>query len=264
MQTPAQLNVLSELTWIEADAALRLRPIGILPIGATEAHGPHLPIDTDTIIAEATARRAGEWIVEAGMPAIVLPAILYTVTFAGMSFAGTSPVDAEPFERYLASVLTHLCRSGLRGIVVCNAHLEPAHVDRVQAAARAATTATGVPVAAPDQRSKRFAELLSEEFRAGSRHAGAYEASIVLAARPECVRIDAMRQLAPVWIDLPARLRAGARTFAEAGAKLGYFGDPATATAEEGERLLDALAEMVLISCREYQMLNESEAPASS
>lgn len=251
---------LSSLTWVDAAEALQERPIGLLPIGATEAHGPHLPLDSDTIIAEATAAVAGEQLERLQTPSIVLPSICYSVTFAGMSFAGTSPADPEPFESYLASLLTHYCRAGLRGIVICNAHLEPAHVERVQAAATSAHAATGIPVAAPDQRSERYAARLSDEFRAGARHAGAYETSIILAAQPSAVRINAMRRLEPVWIDLPARLRAGARTFAEAGASLGYFGDPASASPEEGHRLLAALADMIVSACYENGLIEGGSA----
>lgn len=86
---------------------------------------------------------------------------------------------------------------------------------------------------------------LSDEFRAGARHAGSYETSIVMAAQPGYATPVALDQLPPVWIDLPARLREGARTFAEAGAALGYFGDPASASHAEGERMLAALAEIV-------------------
>jgi creatinine amidohydrolase len=49
---------LAELTWQEAAEQLAQRPVGLLPIGAIEAHGPHLPLDTDLIIAGAMARRA--------------------------------------------------------------------------------------------------------------------------------------------------------------------------------------------------------------
>lgn len=67
-----------------------------------------------------------------------------------------------------------------------------------------------------------------------------------MAERPDAVRMDLVRNLEPVWIDLPARLREGARTFADAGATLGYFGEPARASVSEGHRMLDALAKMVV------------------
>jgi creatinine amidohydrolase len=249
---------LADLTWIEAREALAARPVGLLPIGAIEAHGPHLPLDTDMIIAGAHALRAAQQLGKLGLPALVLPPIAYTVSFAGTSFPGTSPVDAQAFEEYLTAVLTHVAGQGYRALVCCNAHLEPAHVQAVQQACARAEARTSLPVRAPDQRSEVFAALLSDEFRAGARHAGSYETSIVMAVKPDAVRESELRRLDPLWIDLPAQLRAGARTFAEAGSALGYFGDPKQATAEEGERMLDALAEMVITALRDAAVVVSS------
>jgi creatinine amidohydrolase len=239
---PLELN---DLTWVEAREALKGRPVGLLPIGAVEAHGPHLPLNTDVIIAEATARRATELLATCNVPSIIIPSISYSVSFAGTSFAGTTPVDSDVFEDYLSNVLLQTCRQGYRAIICCNAHLEPGHVDAVMAACNFAERSSGLPVRCPDQRAKQFAVRLGEEFQAGSRHAGAYETSIVLHARPEAVRMHELPGLEPVWIDLPARLRDGATTFVDAGAKHGYFGDPRSASAELGKYLVDQLGEIV-------------------
>lgn len=242
---------LSDLTWQEAEARLAKRPMALLPIGAIEAHGPHLPLDTDVIIAVATAERAAAQLGELGLPALVLPPICYTVSFVGASFAGTLPVDPDAFEQYVTSVLLHTVALNVRGVVCCNAHLEPAHVERVQRCCAAAQRTSAVPVLFPDQREARWAERLGAEFLRGARHAGAFETSIVLAARPAAVRREKLAGLPPVWIDLPAQLRAGARTFKEAGAELGYFGDPIAASAAEGVQLLDALAGMIVETWQE-------------
>jgi len=236
---------LGELTWPEADAVLRQRPIGLLPVGAIEAHGPHLPLDTDVRIACRMAERAADLLERAGLPVLVLPPIVYGVSFVGSCFPGTSPVAPEVFEPYLRSVLVYLCTQGYRALGICNAHLEPAHVAAVEAAARAAQAVTGVPIAFPDKREVRWAAQLSEEFRRGARHAGRYETALLLATTPEVVRLAELEDLPPLWIDLPARLREGAKTFVEAGSPLGYFGDPARASAEEGAQLLERLASMV-------------------
>lgn len=250
MESDERVWSLADLTWMDAAEMLAQRPVGLLPIGAIEAHGPHLPLNTDVIIAEATARRAITLLDGAGVPALLLPPIAYSVSYAGTSFAGTTPVEPDPFEGYLTSILTEHARQGYRAIVCCNAHLEPAHVERVAAACRTATQRSRVPILFPDQRVEPYVSLLSEEFRAGARHAGGYETSIVMATRPDVVRVDLLPTLEPVWIDLPARLREGARTFAEAGATLGYFGDPASSTVDEGHRMLDALAEIVMMALR--------------
>lgn len=241
---------LASMTWQEAERRLAKRPVGFLPIGAIEAHGPHLPLDTDIIIARATAQRSADRVQTLGLPVLILPAIPFSVSFAGTSFAGTTPTDPDPFEAYLTSVLVNAARQGYCALVCCNAHLEPAHVERVGRACAAATSLAGIPVIFPDQRSERYSRYLSAEFQAGARHAGGYETSIVLAVDRDAVREDELVDLPPVWIDLPARLRAGARTFLEAGAELGYFGDPASATTEEGQRMLDALADIVEIALR--------------
>jgi creatinine amidohydrolase len=244
-------RTLADLTWMEARDVLARRPVGLLPIGAIEAHGPHLPLDTDVIISTATAARAFDRLESEGTPALILPPISYSVSFVGTSFAGTTPVQADPFEAYLASMLTQHARQGYRAIVCCNAHLEPAHVERVARACQTVSEQSGTPVLFADQRLEPYVNHLSDEFRAGARHAGGYETSIVMAARPDAVRMELLAELEPVWIDLPARLREGAQTFAEAGATLGYFGEPATSTVEEGERMLDALAEIVMIALRD-------------
>jgi creatinine amidohydrolase len=133
-----------------------------------------------------------------------------------------------------------------RRFAVVKAHLEPAHVAKLLEAIVHCEERHGVRIAFADQREERWAARLSDEFRRGARHAGSYETSIVLAVAPERVRRDLLPTLPPVWIDLPAELKAGARTFAEAGSTEGYFGDPARATAEEGEALLEALAAMTV------------------
>jgi hypothetical protein len=69
-----------------------------------------------------------------------------------------------------------------------------------------------------------------------------------MAAQPSGVRAEILSQLEPVWIDLPARLRAGARTFEEAGGTQAYFGDPAVATAADGRRLIGELGSIICAS----------------
>jgi creatinine amidohydrolase len=73
-----------------------------------------------------------------------------------------------------------------------------------------------------------------------------------MADRPELVREAQRQRLAPVWIDLPDRIRNhGARTFKEAGSEQAYFGDPARASAAEGEQIFDALAMMIVATVKE-------------
>lgn len=244
---------LAELTWPEARDAFAVGAVAILPVGATEAHGPHLPLDTDVHIAVGAADRAAALLATEGTRALVLPALAYGVSFVGTSFAGTLPFAAETMTAVVRDVLLGVDRYGCTAAIIVNSHLEPAHAEALNAGLAQAEAATGGRMRAvfPDLRQPRWSAYLSKEFRRGARHAGAYETSLMLVEAPNEVRESERRQLPPVWIDLPARLHAGAKTFAEAGATLGYFGDPATATAAEGEMLFDALARIYVTALRE-------------
>ena len=251
IQRNGSLRHLADLTWQEARETLLPETVVLLPIGAIEAHGPHLPLNTDVIIAAQLAFRAGNCLAEQGTCVVIAPPVCYGVSYVGSCFPGTIPAPREIVTGLVACVLTELARWGPRRLVVVHAHLEPAHVDALSAAVALAAQTSGAAVAFPDKREPRWATTLSEEFQRGARHAGAYETSLMFAVQPEAVRTELLPNLSPVDVDLPARLKAGARTFAEAGGKDGYFGNPAMASVAEGERLFAALVTMVVTAVGE-------------
>jgi creatinine amidohydrolase/Fe(II)-dependent formamide hydrolase-like protein len=85
---------LSELTYEEAGILLRRGAVALLPTGATEAHGPHLPLSTDVIISAEGARRAARMLEAEGKTALVLPPIAYAVTEFAADFTGTARSSA--------------------------------------------------------------------------------------------------------------------------------------------------------------------------
>jgi creatinine amidohydrolase len=137
---------------------------------------------------------------------------------------------------------------GARLVVVANSHLEPEHVASIDEAIRQVKAETGRAVAFPDKRRRRWAETLTEEFRRGDCHAGAYETSLVMAARPELVREQVRQALERVPISIAEKIREGARTFTEAGGTEAYFGSPREASCEEGEATYRALSDMIVIT----------------
>ncbi len=243
---------LAAMTWVEAAAAARRSPLALVPTGATEAHGPHLPLSTDVIIAQGACRRAAELLRAGQIDCVIAPPFHYGVTNFGMPFAGTVTLPEETLTQLAMAVCQSLAAHGFNRIVFSNHHLEPAHFAALKQAAHQVTESGAARVAVPDVRDERWAKTLTDEFRAGARHAGSYETSLVMADRPDLVRDDERRGLAPVWIDLPDRIRNhGARTFKEAGSEQAYFGDPARASAEEGEAIFAALARMLTAAARE-------------
>lgn len=213
----------------------------VLPVGALEAHGPHLPLDTDVRIATEMALRGAQALDDDGIPAVVLPALPYGAAPFAAAFPGTFSIGAPLVTALVVAIGEAARAGGARGLVFANAHFDPAEVSALFEAAR---RLEGVlPVAFPNVASRRGAGRFADICPLDG-HAGRYETSLVLALRPDLVA-PAFRQLPVVEADLGAAITRGARDFVEAGGPDAYFGDPAAASAETGERLYVVLGELV-------------------
>jgi creatinine amidohydrolase len=239
-------------TWKELTAVMEPGSIFLLPIGSTEPHGPHLALDTDVTIARAQAERSAEVLEQAGITAVVLPALPYGVTrFAG-DFPGAISLRPGTLWALLEDLILTLEEVGVRRIVFCNAHLEPEHIEVIRGVVLdhselGPTTAQAI---FPDHTRRKAAARLSQEFQSGECHAGEYETSIVQAVDPSAVRENTRELLPPVEIGLIDGIAQGKTTFAEMGAEECYCGDPAAATAAHGEQQLQVLASIVTDACR--------------
>ena len=247
------MTELAKMTWPEARERFGADLVCILPIGATEPHGPHLPLDTDVTIARAQALRAAERLGELGIGALVLPPVAYGLTHFTEGFEGRVTLRPGTLWALLEDVVESLQEQGVRRVVFTNAHLEPAHVKILRGVAGdfAELTKHKAQVVFADNTRRRWAGTLGEEFQSGDCHAGRYESSIVMAADPEAVRDAERRALPSKEVHLIEKMTSGARNFVEAGATEAYCGDPAAATAEEGEELVEALA--TITDARAYQ-----------
>jgi len=235
---------LAAMTWEEA-RALGPGSVAILPVGAIEAHGPHLPLDTDVIIAQAMARAGAARLEARGSGAIVLPALSYTAAPFARNFAGTLSVRPETVTATVLDMAGGLARQGFAILAIANAHLDPAHLASLDAAASAIRRQLDLPAAFPNLAAKPWALRLGDEFKSGACHAGRFETSIVLAERPELVRETARASLPANPASLSRAIRDGKRTFEEAGGPMAYFGFPAEASAEEGRATIEILGEIL-------------------
>jgi creatinine amidohydrolase len=225
------------------------RPVvALVPIGSTEPHGPHLGLGTDVVISAAACVRACEMLEKKGpIVGVIAPAVSYGVTDCAVGFPGAVSIPANVLTAYIAAICDGLLAQGLRHVCLVNNHLEPAH----DTAVRAVLTGREGRVSVACPLTKKWARTLSAEFKSGQCHAGQYETSIVMAAAPELVD-EAMRTtLAPVPVSLSEKLQAGVTTFTAMGMELAYAGNPAAASVEEGDQLINRLADMVIGEVRE-------------
>src|SRR6266571_2593900 len=159
---------LAHLTWEEVRDLDRTKTVAIVPVGAVEAHGPHLPLATDVIIAEAMARAAAGRLAARGHEAVLLPAIAYTAAEFAAGFPGTVSLQPATVTALLVDLARSLARHGLSLLAVANAHLDPAHLGAIEAAVTQIRRADGARIVFPDVTKQPWAVRLTEEFRSGA------------------------------------------------------------------------------------------------
>jgi creatinine amidohydrolase len=238
--------------WIAVDAALKSgKPVvAILPCGATEAHGPHLPLNTDVLISEGMAAHALPLLAARGYEATVLPPLAYAPANYAEAFAGTITIGAATAKALLVDIAGNLKRQGFACLALANSHFDPANVAMLREAAQE-ILALGLPVAFPDFTRRKLAQTLTQEFQSGACHAGQYETSLVMASRPDLVDDAARRGLADNPASLTAAFAKGAKTFAEAGGPDAYFGYPRSATIAEGAASFATMAAALAVAVDE-------------
>jgi creatinine amidohydrolase len=209
--------------------------VHLLPLGATEPHGPHAPLSTDTLISVGICERAAERL-DGEIPVLVLPAMPYGVTRYGSAFPGAVTISEDT----LRSLVTEIAES-VGPLVLVNSHFEPEQVETLRS--------TGFPLL--DLTRRASAERLTDEFRSGSCHAGRYETSLVLADWPELVHADRMRVLEERHVEMPAAIAAGQTDFLAMGMDQAYCGAPAEASAGEGRETFETLTDMLVELIRE-------------
>lgn len=245
-------SAFADNAWVTIREALDAgKPVvAILPCGATEAHGPHLPLSTDVIISETMAEAALPGLAAAGVTAFVLPPLVYAPAEYAEAFAGTITVRRETAKALIVDIARSLKAQGFACLALANSHFDPANVSMLREAADE-VRALGLSVAFPDFTRRKLAQTLTEEFRSGACHAGQYETSLVLAARAELVDEAAGRALADNPSSLTAAFARGAKTFAEVGGPDAYFGYPRHATRAEGEQSYAIMAAALIEAVRE-------------
>ncbi len=220
-------------TWEEAKAYLARYPAAILPLGATEQHGPHLPQNTDTILAGEVCRRVAEQSI-----GYLLPPIPITYSWVWRNFPGSPWLRTETFVGLVKDIIRSLERGGVRAMLILTGH--GANQAPLKYAVRELADESKVAIlhGAPYDLAEITTEMESRFWLgAYELHAEELETSLMLAVRPDLVRMDrAVSDYPPVPADY-------GRTVTSMGdlARTGVFGDATRATAEKGARWLEQI-----------------------
>ncbi|CAK7257777.1 MULTISPECIES: creatininase family protein [unclassified Shinella] len=236
-----------KMRWSENDPALtagdRADWIAVLPLGAHEGHGPHLPLETDTLIAEGIVSRLMD-VLPAHLPVTILPTEPVGYSPEHLDVPGTRSLGyAEAVERWLG-IAGDLKAKGIRKLVLLNAHGGNAPLMTI-VATEARVHLDMLVVATAWTRFGQPEGWITPEDKALDIHGGDIETSVMLALHPERVRMDRAERFGSRQAEFAARfahLRAyGPHAFGWKMSDLnpkGVAGNAAAATAQRGELLL--------------------------
>jgi len=241
----------SDLTTTDFAAIDPETAIALLPVGAIEQHGPHLPLGTDTQINEAIVRRALERLPD-DLTLLVLPTLAYGDSAEHGDFLGTLSPSPETLIRLWTDLGAGVARAGLRKLVIFNSHGGQTQI--VDIVALRLRMDHGMLVARANYFHFGTPDGLfpGDELEHGL-HGGAVETSLMLHLHPDLVRRDEISNFEPASVEMRqafAMLRPeGPGAFAWASQDLhpsGASGDATAADAEKGAKLLDHAAERLV------------------
>ncbi|MDP2675848.1 MAG: creatininase family protein [Dehalococcoidia bacterium] len=240
---------LERMTWPEVREELsRGRTTVIVPFGAFEQHGPHLPLGTDAIFGDEIGLAVAE-----RLDAFLAPTVRVGFSPHHMAFAGTLTVDEETFHAVAGAIVRALAEHGFRRIVLLPTH--GGNFRPLGAAVSALAPIDGVKVITfPDVGMLLNAILpvaagMGLTPAEGGVHAGEWETSMMLALHPELVRMELAEE------GYVGDLAAGVQRFFNEGvhvlAENGIFGDPRRASAEAGRKYIQNIVDIVVRTVEE-------------
>jgi creatinine amidohydrolase len=213
------------------DEQERNAQIAVLPVGSFEQHGKHLPLSTDTLIAEAIASRLAK-----DYDLFLLPPITISCSHEHADFAGTVSISSRTLHQIILDIQESLQRSGIKKLVLVNGHGGNYVLSNVVQESNARNQRMILfPSSIEWNEARRSSGLVTNAHE--DMHAGEGETSILLAEYPQLVRSD---HTAADWMadDRRHLLSEGVAAYSASGT----IGRPSLATAAKGRALLNAFS----------------------
>ncbi|MBU1101730.1 MAG: creatininase family protein [Bacteroidetes bacterium] len=226
----------AELTWQEAEEKLKTIDIAILPVGAIEQHGPHLPLDVDAFDAEYLANQVAAACSEP--KPLVLPLIPYGVSYHHEEFAGTISISNNTLASLIHEIGLGLARQGIRKLVIINGHGD--NKPTLNYAAQMINRDTGIFVAV-DTGESSDTDLDDISSTPNDIHAGEIETSTTLALRPSLVKMDKAEEnclsFSSRYLNFSSLRGVPWYSKTKSISSSGVMGDPTKASFEKGEKI---------------------------
>lgn len=222
----------------------RRNAIVILPVASLEQHGPHLPVEVDSLLGETVAARTAAKLLAKDQPVLVLPVLWTGLSDHHMSFGGTVTLDTAAFSAMVEGVVRSVLRHGFRRIALLNAH--GGNENALRTITDDLTPKLGVPVVQFTYwyaAAVAIAKILQTQ--GGLQHACEAETSMMMAVRPDLVAVDRIALAnANTTPDVADIVGGGVYMWRSIGSRSasGVIGNPAAATPEKGEALFDAIS----------------------
>lgn len=241
---------LAEVSWVKAEEGIRRTRFAIVPVGAVEVYGPHLPQGSDGLVAQEVARRLAQRV-----GAVVTPLVPVGCSQVLMSFGGTLTVSSAALKAYLSDICDSLVTQGIQRILFLNGHAGnvPAIGEICQE-----FIGRGIPCAQIDwwRSVARAAPDVPETGDLAPGHAGENCTSVLMAVRPDLVDMSQAVKETPkrglvgkypevIQYDHPYRAMTTS----------GVVGDPFAASADKGERMIAKFLDRVEAFLKEWVSL---------
>lgn len=238
------MKLLEEMTWPEIEADLKQTQTIILPIGATEEHGPHLPIFTDTIQAIEVAREAAK-----RKDVFLAPPVHYGICRSTRGFPGTITLGYDALRAFIHDILLSFYDSGFRNVLMLTGHAGGQHISALKAACQQAVSERDFRVSLVSLFDLIDTSLVETP---GDGHSGEIETSLMMHIRNDLVRGK------PVG-NFPKRPRFLILNDVRYLMGNGIMGDPSKASLEKGEKFFETAVQGVLEALDEIESFPENQ-----
>lgn len=230
------MYLIANMTRHEVAARMEEYPVAILPVGSCEQHGPHLPLGTDSMLAEALARRVSDL-----TGCLVFPALNIGYSWVWRDIPGTLTVPPDLYTGLLREAMKSAARYGVKVLAVLNGH--EANNYSIKYAVRAAQDEVDCKLLGMFYPgiSEVYDRHMESKTWGGMFHADELETSLMLAVKPELVDMGKAVKEYPVR---PAFYGMDNSSIGEISAS-GVYGDPTLATKEKGEKMLSAFSNKI-------------------